>query len=77
MPGVSQIIMLTILIERHSGWLQSVKGGSVVKFLRPVVPGEVLELQLQRSEENKVNFSVGSRDGGKSKGTLHLSGGLF
>ena len=74
MPGVSQIQMLSMLIERESGWNALLLAGSSIKFLSPITPGERLELRVQKQGDYKVLFSVRSAQGEKTRGALQLGG---
>ena len=75
LPGVSQLQLLVQLIQRQTAWPSLLVGGSGIKYLRPILPGERLQLQLQRDESDKVLFKLSSQEGEKSKGTLQLAGG--
>lgn len=74
MPGVSQLQMLTQLIERQTHWPPRLASGAGIKYLRPVLPGETLQLQLHRDNTGRLLFQVCGDDGEKSKGSLELTG---
>ena len=74
LPGVSQVLMLAMLIEQQTTWSCIVVGGSGIKYLHPVLPGEELLLQLQRDGADKVVFSISSEAVEKTKGRLQVAG---
>ncbi|VAW77142.1 hypothetical protein MNBD_GAMMA13-800 [hydrothermal vent metagenome] len=74
LPAVAQIGLLEALMASATGWNKKICGGSALKFLQPVLPGEQLELRLERQGADTLYVSFTCDGSLKSKGQLHTCG---
>jgi len=66
--------MLETLMAAGTDWNVKINAGTALKFLQPVLPGELLDLRLEREDASKIRFSLSSGGSLKSKGQLYVSG---
>jgi 3-hydroxymyristoyl/3-hydroxydecanoyl-(acyl carrier protein) dehydratase len=77
MPAVAQLALLQALITAHGELLsirgQALAGGSGLKFIAPIRPGDHLRIQLQRQPSGKLRCSLENAQGLVTKGMLRLT----
>jgi len=74
LPAVAQIGMIEALIDLHSHWHATLAGGSSLKFSGRIMPGELLDIALQRHPDNRMSVCISSGGTVVTKGYLELTG---
>ena len=71
MPAAAQIQMLTTLIDNHTNWKINVTGGCNIKFTKPIVPNDVINIHLAKNNEMTLFLNLSKDDVGTvTKGKL-------
>lgn len=73
MPGIAQVDWAVQLAKLWNDETADIDYLSRIKFIRPIQPGAVLELSIQRMGDGvyRYRFLAGEQD--YSSGTLHFS----
>jgi 3-hydroxymyristoyl/3-hydroxydecanoyl-(acyl carrier protein) dehydratase len=74
MPAVVQLQMIEALLQTRRDWPSTLAGGRAIKFLRPVVPGSELQIQLARGTSGTLRFSLEQDGCAVAKGTVQAAG---
>jgi len=74
LPAVAQLRLAEALAQRAGGGAVRLRGGATFKCLKPVLPGDTLQLRLQRLATGNFRFTLSDADGVKSRGTLQFDG---
>lgn len=73
-PGVMQIEMAKVALERHLGHRYSLSKVKKAKFIREILPGDRIEMRgTKRDEEAEIRFKVELRVASQLVASLSLS----
>ncbi len=79
LPGVFQLEMARLAVEQALNCSLALREISKAKFLRPILPDEIVRLELKMSEKDnsikvRANFSVAGRPAGETLLVLWRNG---
>ena len=74
LPAVAQLRLAEALLAQAGDGSARLGGGRALKFLKPVLPGDTLQLRLQRLASGDYRFTLGDADGVRTRGTLQVDG---
>ena len=74
LPAAAQLRLAEALLQQAGDGAARLRGGRAIKFLHPVLPGETLQLRLQRQPSGDFGFTLSDAGQVRSRGTLQVEG---
>ena len=63
MPAAAQILLLSTILTSVSNWKVSLNGGKNIKFSQPIKPGDLLDIQVVKTNPTAAQFTIHKDDG--------------